>query len=358
MEIRDLPLNIISLIFEYIPSEEIDRVLTAVGPRPHDILYRAADTVKHSKLLVTNEWQSSLKLLPRAVQILPIRLLEYFWHISLSDFRNLAFELEKKWDGRIPVKRNISLVFRFDLSNSSARYKTFRDLQYLLKTMPIPVQRATKLLYLSVPDTQGFLLGEGIDQLTGLVLQRLVHSPAFHKSLESLRFQSATPSFSLLASSNITLRKLSHFDQLSSLDLCNLGLRDLREICLPASLVHLNLSQNSLQTIKQDRLPPKLFSLDLSFNLLTEVDGSCLPANLKKLNIRRNMVEHLEDLPTTLEYLDISFNELTSAPFAIPPNLCYLRTDIAQFYLMSESTRHDLLNQKVIIQKHDNRGFD
>jgi len=143
----------------------------------------------------------------------------------------------------------------------------------------------------------------------------------------------------------------SHFTSLSTVCMSNMGILSLANIEFPELIKHLVVSHNSILTLYGVKFPETLVTLDLSYNNLTGSFKTKLPM-LKVFNIRRNYIEDMMHLPDSIEDLDISFNELPSTMFRIPAALKVLRTDIAQFYLMSEKVQVELRLQQVCVKKN------
>lgn len=356
MDIRNFPINILVTIFNNFDFEYFPVLFRKLKLHPDDILYKVMETIQFSRVIVTNEWQNLLKLLPRAAQVRLLFELEQFMHVSLADFKLLSHLIQDHWDNRVPTQKIILFVIRCDNTVSASRYQILRDAVLVLAFMPKPVQNATKLLHLSIPDEQVALPGHLGIELSTMALASLMLVSELRISLESLRFQGAFSTGSDLVSRKLP-RNFSSYEKMHSLHLSNLGIKSVEDISFPAKLKNLVLSQNAIDHIERANFPPTLIQLDLSCNMLKLLDGDHLPLGLKRLNLSKNYIEQIEDLPASIEYLDISFNEITSARFDIPLCLRFLRTDIAQFYLMSESTRKNLLRRKVSLNKVATRSL-
>lgn len=113
------------------------------------------------------------------------------------------------------------------------------------------------------------------------------------------------------------------YNEDSSLDLCDLCLRDLPEH-LPPSITHLVLNRNNLTKLP-DNLPPLLTKLEVMFNcFLTELSEN-LPLSLIDLNVSNNDIIKLpRNLPLSLRRLNVFNNAITELPSNLPNTLSFI----------------------------------
>lgn len=358
IDLRALPFNILVFIFEQFDQKSISSFLHLINSGQDDILYQVATTIKFSKVIVSNEWQSLIRILPRALKLMPLQVLDSYMHISLADFRSLAFQLPDLWDARFPIKRSILIIIRCDLTNQSTKYKTLRDIQFLLHSMPPSVHNAIRLVNIGLPISRELVPYELNSEITTLLFQKLACDTVLHQCLESLVLHGCVSSSTFSSTQFASTKDFSHFKCLSSLHLNNLGLETIQGFCFPNSLVSLSLAHNRLQDVKYKIFPRRLKYLDLSNNVLRELNGLCLPQGLRQLNVSRNLLRDIVSLPSYIEDLDISFNDLTISAIELTLQLCKLSTDIAQFYLMPESMKQYLAHRQVMVSKHAMRVKD
>lgn len=358
IDLRALPFNVLVFIFEQFDQKSISSFLRLINSGRDDILHQVATTIKYSKVIVSNEWQSLVRILPRALNLMPLHMLDSYMHVSLLDFKSLAFQLPDLWDAKIPIKRNILIIIRCDLKNQSTKYKTLRDLQYILHSMPPSVHNAIRLVNIGLPISRELVPNELNSEITTLLFNKLACDTVLHQCLESLVLHGCDSSSTFLSTQYASTRDFSHFKFLSSLHLNNLGLETIQGFSFPNSLVSLSVAHNRLQDMEYKSFPRRLKYLDLSNNELRELNGICLPQRLRQLNVSRNLLKDISSLPPYIEDLDISFNDLTISAIELTLRLCNLSTDIAQFYLMPETMKQHLAHRQVMVSKHSMRVKD
>lgn len=350
-QITNLPSNVLSLIFEQLDQTSLSNFLQITNSNLDNTLRLAAETVKYSSIIVSNQWQNLIKLLPRALQLMPIHSLDYYHHVSLDEFKTLAHKLGRLWDSRFPVKRRIYLVVRCDVSNQSTKYKTIRDLHYMLLEMPLCVHTAIRLVKLCLPVLNEMVPDQLSNEALTLLFQKFVEDPILHESLDSPGLQGPTSAL-LTSIPNNPISDFSLFRNLTSLQLNDLNLESLRGFQFPISLLKLNLAHNRLRNLKCEILPPQLEVLNLSDNKLKRLIGDKMPRNLKKLNISKNMLQEICDLPPLIEELDISFNDLAITALEHTLPLSTLCMDMAQFYLMPKNIKEYLASRHILVKNY------
>lgn len=354
-QITNLPSNILSLIFEQLDQTSLSNFLQITNSSLDNTLRLAAQTVKYSSIIVSNQWQNLIKLLPRALQLIPVHSLDYYHHVSLDEFNILVHKLDRLWDSRFPVRRKIYLVVRCDVSNQSTKYKTIRDLHYVLLEMPLHVHSAIRLVKLCLPDLNEMVPDQLSNEALTLLFRKFVEDPILHESLDSLGLHGRTSAF-LASIPNNPISDFSLFRNLTSLQLNDLNLESIRGFQFPNSLLKLNLARNRLRNLKCEVFPPHLELLNLSDNKLERLKGGKLPRKLKKLTISKNLLQEICDLPPFIEELDISFNDLaiTALEQTLPLNtLCM---DMAQFYLMPKNIKEYLASRHILVKNYAIRG--
>lgn len=341
MQFSDLPVDVICLIIKYFDFDSLEELIRMLAFNPSGTLHKVAVSIKYSRILVTNEWQNLLRLLPRAANIKLIALLDKYFHVPLSYFSSILDDLESKWDERVPVKKSILLVFRYDLASNEIKESIIKRLFVLLQRMPYTVQHATRLFYLS---------DNSWDLRSSSPLEDLPLTTKFQESLESLSIH-GTASVSAIDLSKFSGKDFSQYRRLSSLHLINIGISNLKDLKLPTTISDLRLSCNYIHFVDFQCLPSRLILLDLSHNRLTSIVANGYPKHLKTLNLKGNRIENIENLPSSVEDLNIALNEITGLNFDLPAKLKYLRLDVAQFYLMSESIRQLLSRKQVLVKQ-------
>ncbi|KAL8615410.1 hypothetical protein ACOMHN_036230 [Nucella lapillus] len=96
------------------------------------------------------------------------------------------------------------------------------------------------------------------------------------------------------------------------------------------ALKYLDLSHNHLQSLHADSIPSTLHYLDVSFNRLTKLNMGVFRGvpNLSRLNLAHNQLQSLpaDSLPIFLLYLDVSFNALTQLGEGLFRGISYLES--------------------------------
>lgn len=353
MEFVDLPCDLLSLIFQEIDLDDLYSYLLLFPTNSTNAIFRVIEAVRYSRLIVTNSWRGLLKLLARAKQIGPLDLLSKFTYVSIEYFRELTSTLESKLHPEVPMKRSIIYVVCCDNTNVNERYMIMRQFSRILKTMPPVILNASREVYFCCSSLDLFLERDLDEEVSSALLNRIIMSQDIWSSLEKLTLLGSATAHEVRPDG---LPKIcfdfSQFRALRSLHLSHLGIEDLTEVTIPHNVKELNLSNNSIKCLPGNILPRHVEVLDLSYNNLTALFGHKLPKSLRVLNLRRNFIGELRRLPDSIRDLDISFNELPSAMCNIPRSLVVLWTDIAQFYLMSESVQKELRMQQVCIKKN------
>lgn len=352
MELSDLPVDVLGLIFQILDLEFLLLLLLLFPANSSHALLRIIETVRYSRVLVTNSWRQLLKLLPRAKKIDSVEMLARYTYMLINEFRSFIPTWESKLHPEVTIRSRIVFVICCDRSNAEDRYKVIREFARLLKTMPASVLNISRLVFLSMTDLP-FLVEKNVDEeLIALLFDRVGKTTSLHVPLHSLSLVGPVAEREQGSLSWPLVYDYRSFSGLNTVCLSNLGLVSLMGVFLPSSIRHLVLSHNSILSLRGFEFPPDLVTLDLSYNYLVGSFKADLPQNLKVLNVRRNDIANLMSLPDSIEDLDISFNDLPSTLVKIPGALKVLRTDIAQFYLMTEKIQLALRVQQVCVKKN------
>lgn len=351
MEFSDLPPDILGQIFQKIDLDYLYCLLLLFDPNCSNQIFRVIETVRYSKVIVTNSWRQLLRLLPRAKKINSLDLLSRYTYVSISDFAGFIPEWASKLHPEVNVRRKLVFVLCCDNSNLDERYRIIRTFSRLLRKLPTSVLNVTRQVFLFMAGLN-LLVDQDLDEeVISCLFQSIEKVPTLYPSLESISLVGPVDAHEQGSINWSNCYDYSNFRNLSTICLSNMGIISLANINLPEGIKHLVVSHNSIVTLYGVRFPETLLTLDLSYNNLTGSFKTELPM-LKVFNIRRNYIEDMMFLPDSIEDLDISFNELPSTMFRIPAALKVLRTDIAQFYLMSEKVQVELRLQQVCIKKN------
>lgn len=352
MRFTDLPPDILGLIFQKLDLDSLYCLLQLFTFNSSHPIHRVMETVRYSRLIVTNSWRQLLKLLPRAKKISSLDLLSRYTYLSIDEFLSFIPEWESKLHPEVTVRRKIVFVLCCDKSNLGERYMIIRKFTRLLKLMPPSVLNVTRQIFLFMAGLDLLVDRDMDEEVIALLFKRVEQVSSLYGSLESISLDGPVAEHEPGTFNWPSGYDYLNFTNLTTICLSNLGLVYLAGVKLPQNIKHLVLSHNSIVSLRNFKLPPDLVTLDLSHNYLTGSFNAELPLNLKVLNVRRNYIEDMMYLPHSIEDLDISFNDLPSTLFRVPAALKVLRTDIAQFYLMSEKLQVDLRVQQVCIKKN------
>lgn len=349
MQFSDLPPDILVSIFKKLDLDFLYCIQLLFPFNSSSQVYRVIETVRYSRLIVTNSWRQLLRLLPRAKKIDSIDLLAKYTYVSINDFQDFLPFWETRLHPEVNVRRKIVFVLCCDHSNIEERYLTIRKLSKILKSMPKNVSSVTRQVFLYMGESQ---FGRELDEeVIQLLFQRVEKSEDLWGFLDAVSLFGPVGAHEMGEIRWADRYDFSHFAVLRTLCLSGMGLTTIANITFAESIRHLAISHNSLANLDKVQLPENLVTLDLSYNNLSGSFKATLP-QLKVLNMRRNFIEKMMELPDSIEDLDISFNELPLQLVKIPDHLKVLRTDIAQFYLMSEKVQNRLRLQQVCVKKN------
>lgn len=353
MNVADLPVDILTNVFQNLDLMELAFIQTFFNKSLQSSpVYRVIETVRYSRIVVTIKWHGLIQLLARACRISSLEMLSKFQFVDLVDFLPLIPQLQQRWHPEVPIRRQIAYVFGCDQSNYHDRYRVMRMFTRLLRSMPAHVQNASRQVYLYFHKLNQFgdsdIDGEAVAAMFG----QIASSPALWSSVEKLTMQGTMAAHEAELDLTRIAWNFGNFERLASICLSNMGFVTLRNLILPESLKELNLSQNSIIGVNEYHFPEGLESLDLSYNNLSGTINCSLPVSLKSLNLRRNFISKIKRLPDSLEILDVSFNELPCTMFPVSRALQILKTDIAQYYLMTEDMQRSLRERNIVIRKH------
>lgn len=351
MEFTDLPPDILGEIFQKIDLDYLYCLLLLFDCNCSHQIFRVIDTVRYSRIIVTNSWKQLLRLLPRAKKISSLHSLSRYAYVSISDFESFIPEWKSKLHPEVNVRRKVVFVLCCDNSNLDERYRIIRTFSRVLKKLPVSVLNVTRQVFLFMAGLNLLVEQDLDEEVISCLFQSIEKVSSLQRSLESVSLVGPVDSHERGSINWPSCYNYSNFINLSTICLSNIGIISLASIALPEGIKHLVVSHNSIVTLYGVRFPESLLTLDLSYNNLTGSFKTELP-KLKVFNIRRNYIEDMMFLPDSIEDLDISFNELPTTMFRIPAALKVLRTDIAQFYLMSEKVQGDLRLQQVCIKKN------
>lgn len=350
MEFSELPADILGLIFQKIDLDHLFYLLLLFPDKSHPVC-RVIDTVRYSKVIVTNCWRQLLRLLPRAKKIATLDLLAHYSYVAIDEFLAYIPQWQAMMDPSVCIKKRLVFVLCCDLSNLAERYLVIRQFSKVLKCMPASVLNVTRQIFLFMSGLHLLLEKDHDEQVISLLFHSLENLAALYDSLESLSLVGPVSAHETGWISSPGAYDYTGFSRLSTVCLSNVGLVSLSGLSLLENTRHLVLSHNCIVSLKGVEFPAGLVTLDVSYNNLRDSLEAELP-QLKVLNVRRNFLEKIMELPDSIEDLDISFNELPSTMFRIPASLKVLQTDIAQFYLMSEKVQGKLRQQQVCIRKN------
>lgn len=352
MRFSDLPPDVLGLIFTKIDLDYLYCLQTLFPLNCSNQICRVIETVRYSRLIVTNSWRQLLRLLPRAKKISSLDLLSRYTYMSIADFQEFIPVWQSKLHPEVNVKRKVVFVLCCDHSNVDERYLIIRRFTRLLRTMPSSVLNVTRQIFLFMTGLSLLIERDLDEEVISLLFRRIEQVASLHNSLETVSLVGPVEAHETGCIAWPVGYDYSNFSHLTTVCLSNMGLVSISGISLPQSIKHLVVSHNSIVSLAGITFPETLATLDLSYNNLTGSFKTSLPLELRVLNVRRNYIEDMMFLPDSIEDLDISFNELPSTLFRIPLELKVLRTDIAQFYLMSENVQTNLRLQQVCIKKN------
>lgn len=351
MEFADLPPDILGQIFQKLDLDYLYCLLLLFNANCSNQILRVIETVRYSRLIITNSWRQLLRLLPRAKKISSLEFLSRYTYLSINEFQDFIPEWESKLYPEVNVRRKLVFVLCCDNSNVDQRYRIIRSFSRLLRRLPQSVLNVTRQVFLFMSGLNLVVERSLDEEVISCLFQSIEKMSSLYPSLESLSLVGPVDAHERGSINWPSCYGYSHFTSLSTVCMSNMGILSLANIELPERIKHLVLSHNSILTLYGVKFPETLVTLDLSYNNLTGSFKTKLPM-LKVFNIRRNYIEDMMHLPDSIEDLDISFNELPSTMFRIPAALKVLRTDIAQFYLMSEKVQVELRLQQVCVKKN------
>ena len=119
------------------------------------------------------------------------------------------------------------------------------------------------------------------------------------------------------------------------------------------NLVILKCSNNQLMEYSFDNLPSGIEILDCSYNELVNLDY--LPPSIVKLNCSHNQIIQLDNLPCLMEYLTITSNPIVKLE-NLPSSITYFKMVGCNKFKNKISNPHKMLEKVIIINNNTNNN--
>lgn len=343
---KDLPGDIITEIFRYFDQEQLSRTTSLFETEfeQENEIYKILETVKHSRIIVTNCWHDLLVLLIRAKKIVPCDQLPKYIVWSFEEFLAKSDDLRSKYYLRFKCPKKIIYAFGDNPQYEPEVFKILRHFSKFLKQAPSMLRPISREINIFFSENES-IFSEMQHDVNSTFFNRVLQSYPIMTHLENLRLESDCQPFNNVKDFSC----LHKFTALKSLTLSNLNFKESPNLILPQSLIKLKILNSSIKSIQGWVFPSKLKTLDLSRNVITAINGSILPPSLKTLILQQNKLDTFESLPNSLSELDMSLNNFSELDFDVPTELKILYTDWAQYYLMPKILRRKLMNQRVLI---------
>lgn len=353
MPFHSLPIEILTAVFVLLDQCELDQLLV-LFPGKEDELYRIIQTVKYSRIIVTNTWHTLLKLLIRAKQIIPMNQIPKYMIMSFDDFFKEVGSLETKLCSRVRTEKRVIYAFGNDGKVYNPEiHKLMRSFSAFLQQVPNLVKHVSKEISIFISNDDG--LNSDLDNaVNSIFFNRIFQCHGQLPQLQTLRIENKMNFAFDESGGKLVLHDFTQFPALRKLVLSNLEIssKDLSgpRVWFPPTLVELRLPFNIIDSLENIKFPEGLKTLDLSYNFITAVNGDTLPPGLENLYLRNNKIARIDSLPDSILDLNISLNEISDLAFDVPTQLKVLSTDWSQYYLMPRQFRDSIIRQKVFIK--------
>ena len=196
-----------------------------------------------------------------------------------------------------------------------------------------------------------------LDSCPRSLTQLMIYSAVIRKSMEGVRFPANLTSIDLYQNQIYDLKGVQFPPNLTSLAVTSNGIESLEGVQFPPNLTILQLNNNQITNLARVQFPPNLRTLNLEHNQITHMNGVQFPPGLTELDLSHNKLKSFNEVkfPPGLTTLNLERNRLEMLGRIIDPSPNVLSLIEVQFPKIIEEFRKNLARQSQQPQQADSK---